>query len=206
LTLVRTIYDERGNPGRPTQEKLELALPPATTEQLRYEVFQKLTLAPGRYEVRLNATSASLDTSGTVYTDLEVPDYSRRSLALSSIVLGRPRAAGETDALASLLPIVPTTLRDFAPGDSVVAFLRVFERNGTPPSQVKTLAQLINVSDQKVWEQAGEVSSSAFSGGSAPIQLNVPLEKLARGSYLLSISAEKPDGTKTRSDLVFRIR
>ena len=40
-----------GNPGPPSQQKLELPLPPATTEQLRYEVFQRFTLAPGRYEL-----------------------------------------------------------------------------------------------------------------------------------------------------------
>ena len=39
-----------------------------------------------------------------------------------------------------------------------------------------------------------------------PLQVPIPLEKLARGSYLLSISAERADGVKTRSDLVFRIR
>jgi len=207
LTLVRTVYDERGNPGPPSQEKLELPLPPATTEQLRYEVFQRLSLAPGRYELRLNATSAALDRSGSVYADLEVPDFSRRNIALASIVLGKPRSPDQKDALDSLFPIVPTTLRDFAPGDSLVAFTRVFVGGSASPGTVKTMAQLINISDEKVWEQAIEVGPTAFATGrSAPIQFAVPLEKLTSGSYLLSISAERSDGSKTRADMVFRIR
>jgi hypothetical protein len=207
LTLVRTVYDERGNPGTPTQEKLALALPPATTDQLRYEVYQRLALAPGRYELRLNATSASLDTSGTVYADLEVPDFAHRTVALSNIVLGRPRSPEDKDVLAGLFPIVPTTLRDFAPGDSLVAFTRVFQGTGRPPGTLKTSAQLISVSDEKVWEQAGEIRVEALDkSGSAPLQVAVPLDKLSRGSYLLSISAERADGAKSRADLVFRIR
>jgi hypothetical protein len=50
---------------------------------------------------------------------------------------------------------VPTTLRDFAPGDALVAFTRVFQGSGRPPGTLKTSAQLISVSDEKVWEQAG---------------------------------------------------
>jgi VWFA-related protein len=207
LTLVRTVYDERGNPGPPSQEKIELPLPPATTEQLRYEVFQRLSLKPGRYELRLNATSAALDRSGSVYADLEVPDFSRRNIALANIVLGKPRSPGDKDALVSLFPIVPTTLRDFAPGDSVVAFTRVVVGGSSPLGTVKTVAQLINISDEKVWDQTMDVPATAFGDGrSAPVQFTVPLEKLASGSYLLSVSAELTGGTKTRADLVFRIR
>lgn len=207
LTLVRTVYDEKGSPGPPTQEKLQIPLPPATTEQLRYEVFQRLALAPGRYELRLNASSSALDTSGTVYADLEVPDFSRRNVALTNIMLGRVRAPESTDVLSPIVPIVPTSLRDFAPGDRVTAFTRVIVGNGATSGPVKTLAQLISISDVKIWEQAGELPASAFGDSrSASIQLDVPMEKLTRGSYLLSISAERPDGAKSRADLVFRIR
>ena len=207
LTIVRTLYDDKGKPGPPTQEKLELALPPATTDQLRYEVFQRMALMPGRYELRLNATSAALDTSGTVYADLEVPDLSRRNVALSNIVLGKPRAADQKDVLSDLIPLVPTTLRDFAPGESIVAFTNVYQGGSAAPGAVKTSAQLINVSDQKVWDNAGELAAAAFAGSrTAPLQITVPLDSLARGSYLLSISAERADGAKARADLVFRIR
>jgi hypothetical protein len=34
---------------------------------------------------------------------------------------------GRTDVLASLVPLVPTTARDFAPGTAVTAYLRVLQ-------------------------------------------------------------------------------
>ena len=40
----------------------------------------------------------------------------------------------------------------------------------------------------------------------APFELALPLSQLSRGQYLLSIQAELPDGTRTRSDAVSRVR
>jgi VWFA-related protein len=207
LTLVRTLYDEKGKPGPPSQERMEVALPPATTDELRYEVFQRLALAPGRYELRLNASSAMLDTSGTVYAELEVPDFSRRTLAVSNLMLGAPRGDHQKDALADLLPIVPSTRRDFSPGEPVMAYARVYQGGAAAPAPITTTAQLINVSDERVWESKGEIPASAFDAArTAPLQIALPLEGRARGSYLFSVALVRPDGAKARIDLVFRIR
>ena len=207
LTLVRTIYDASGKPGPPSQEKLQIAIPSAGNEDLRYEVYQKMTLAPGRWELRMNATSVRLDTSGTVYAEFEVPDFSRRSLVLSGAVLGQKVAEGRTDSLAGLLPLVPTTGRDFSPGDSVTAFLRVLQGGSAEPTAVKMSVQVLNVSDQKMFESSSTLEAAAFSATrSAPFELPLPLDKLERGQYLLSIAAERADGTKTRSDVIFRVR
>lgn len=205
LTLIRTIYDENGKPGPPTQEKLSIAPPPRSAEELRYEVFQRLRLPPGRYEVRLNGTSVAVDASGSVYAGFVVPDVRKRPLALSGVLFGR-KAEGRTDPLAPLVPIVPTTVRDFAAGEAVVAYLRAFQHAGTL-QDVKVLSQVINISDEKVWESPSTIPASAFeSARMAPFELALPLSQLSRGQYLLSVQVELPDGTRTRSDAVFRVR
>ena len=206
LTLVRTIYDASGKPGPPSQEKVQISIPGAGNEDLRYEVFQKVTLAPGRWELRMNATSVRLDTSGTVYAEFEVPDFSRRSLVLTGALIGQKVSEGRTDPLAGLLPIVPTTARDFAPGDKLVAYLRVLQGGTADVVPVKMSVQVLNISDEKVFESSSTIEPAAFAGTrSAPFELPLPLDKLTRGQYLLSIAAER-DGTKTRSDVVFRVR
>jgi hypothetical protein len=207
LTLVRTLYDASGKPGPPSQEKLQIASPAPGNEDLRYEVFQRLTLAPGRWELRLNATSARLDTSGTVYDEFEVPDFARRGLALTSALIGQKVSEGRTDPLASLIPIVPTTARDFAPGTSVTAYLRVLQAGSAEPGSVKMSVQVLNTADVKVFESASTIEPAAFDAAkSAPFEVPLPLDKLERGQYLLSISAERADGAKTRSDVIFRVR
>jgi hypothetical protein len=53
-------------------------------------------------------------------------DYGRDDLALSGIVLSATPgiASAPRDALEGLLPVVPTSLRDFLPTDRVTAFVR----------------------------------------------------------------------------------
>ena len=207
LTLVRTLYDSAGKPGPPTQEKVQIAVPAAGNEDLRYEVFQRLRLAPGRWELRINATSARLDTSGTVYDEFEVPDFARRGLALTSPLIGQKVTEGRTDALAGLVPLIPTTARDFAPGTAVTAFLRVLQGGTTEVGAVKMSVQVLNTADAKVFESSSTIEPAAFGETrSAPFELPLPLDKLERGQYLLSIAAERADGAKTRSDVIFRVR
>jgi VWFA-related protein len=207
LTLVRTLYDASGKAGPPTQEKVPVAIPPAGNEDLRYEVFQRLTLAPGRWELRFNATSARLDTSGTVFHEFEVPDFSRRGLALSTPLLGQKVTEGRTDPLAVLIPIVPTTARDFAPGTAVTAYMRVLQVGTTQVGPVKMAVQVLNTADASVFGSSSTIEPAAFGDSrSAPFEVQLPLDKLQRGQYLLSIAAERADGAKTRSDVIFRVR
>ena len=207
LTLVRTLYDASGKPGPPTQEKVQIAAPAAGNEDLRYEVFQRFTLAPGRWELRINATSARLDTSGTVYDEFEVPDFARQGLALTPALIGQKIAEGRTDPLAGLVPIVPTTSRDFAPGTAVTAYLRVLQGGTTEVGAVKMAVQVLNTADAKVFESSSTIEPTAFGASrNAPFETPLPLDKLERGQYLLSIAAERADGAKTRSDVIFRVR
>ncbi len=99
VTVVRTLYDGQGRPSAPIPEKIPLTLQSPTGDELRYDVYQRLTLPPGRYEIRLNATSAYFDRSGSVYADLEVPDFTRAAVSASGLVLGT-RAAAARDRRA----------------------------------------------------------------------------------------------------------
>ncbi len=208
LTIVRTLYDAEGRAGQPVQEKMQLNLQPSGGDELRYDVFQKLTLAPGRYHLRLNATSAALDKSSSVYADIEVPDYTRRSLAASPIVLGsQPASPPRTDLFADLLPIVPTSARDFTPGEQIVAFFRVFQGGTGAVVPVTVTTRVLDGADAKRFEESSTLGVDAFgSARNAPFEIAVPLGGLTRGPYLLSITAALPNATSVRRDLVFRMR
>jgi VWFA-related protein len=207
LTLVRTLYDAEGRAGQPVQERLQMTLTPSGGDELRYDVFQKLMLAPGRYSLRLNATSTALDKSSSVYADFEVPDYTRRSLSVSPMVLGARPAGPRTDPFADMLPVVPTSARDFTPGDQVVAFLRVFQGGAGALAPVTVTTRLLDGADTKRFEESSTLGVDAFgTTRSAPFEIAVPLGGLTRGPYLLSITTALPNSTSVRRDLVFRMR
>jgi VWFA-related protein len=209
LTVVRTLYDAEGRAGPPVQEKVNLTLQSTSGDELRYDVYQRLSLPPGRHTVRLNATSAALDRSGTVYADVEVPDFTRPAITASSIVLGMrtdPPVA-RTDVLTSILPIAPTSARDFAPSDTVVAFLRIFQGGATPIAPVSVSTRILDIDDQPLFDLSGTLSPEMFDATrAAPFEIPLPLAKLSHGPHLLSISVAIPGSSTVRRDLVFRVR
>ena len=131
LTIVRTTYDANGRASKPVQSQLTRRLDPEQGDETRYDVFSRFTLSPGRHQVRFNATSRAADDSGSVIVEIDVPDLSRATA--SAIVLGTAPGDPRNDSLASLLPIVPTTARDFAPGDRVTALVKLFSGETATP-------------------------------------------------------------------------
>jgi VWFA-related protein len=209
LTVVRTLYDAEGRAGPPTQEKLNLTLQSTSGDELRYDIYQRLTLAPGRYTVRLNATSSALDRSGTVYADVEVPDFTRPVVTATNIMLGTRMdpPAPRTDVLASMVPVAPISARDFSPNESVIAFLRVFQGGTNPIAPATVTAKVLDIADTPLFETSSTIAPDAFDATrGAPFELALPLAKLSHGPHLLSVTVTTPGSSSIRRDLVFRVR
>ena len=209
FTLIRNVYDADDHVSPPVREIQKLPLPFVSTEQMRFDVFARLALAPGRYQIRLNGTSATGNASGSVYADVEVPDFARSALTMTPVILGAAPAEGASrgDALASVLPIVPTTARTFTADDRISAFVRVFEGGATPVEPVTLTAQVLDLEDKVVFEDHADLTPDAFgTKRSADHLLALPLDHLERGPHVLSITARFANGRTARQDLVFSIR
>jgi VWFA-related protein len=207
LTLVRNLYDADGRTSQPVQEKIALTVTPSAGDELRYDVLQRLRLEPGRYEVRLNAASTALKQSGTVFADIEVPDFTRAPIVMSGIVFGRGAAPERrTDVLASIVPIVPTSAREFSPNEQVTAFVRLFQ-NASPAGPVAMKVMVLDINDNRVLDTTSSVAADAFATDrAAEYRLDLPLAKMQHGPHLLSITATLPNGASARRDVVFRAR
>ena len=208
LTVVHNVYVD-GNPGPPVKQELPLTFHSGTDDARRYDTFAKLKLSPGRYEIRLNAFSRALDRSGTVYAEVEVPDFTRAGLTMSGVALGTRRVTDESraDVLTQLLPLVPTSARDFAPSDAVTAFFRVFQGGETPVAPVAIQIMLLDMTNKTIVDRTETLPADAFGGGRAASHLiDLPLSNLKRGPHVFSITAKLPSGTTARRDVVFRIR
>jgi VWFA-related protein len=209
LTVTRNVYDADGKAGPPVQEKVTVTLPPSGTDGLRYDVFSRLALAPGRYQIRLNARSALLYRTGSVFADVEVPDFTRSALTVSGISMGTAPspASPRSDLLAALLPIVPTSAREFAPGDPVVAFCRVFQGGSAALVPVTMKVLVLDVRDQTIVDATSTIAADAFAAGrTAPYQIALPLDRMTHGPHVLAITATLAGGTNVRRELVFRVR
>lgn len=166
-------------------------------ERVAYQVGDTFDLAPGRYELRVSATSAKLAKGGSVYLDLDVPDFRAAPVVLGGLSVNyaegsrvpiaprRPRPAQRgalvvlpTQDPAPALPFPPSADRVFTAGDT----LRVYVE-GTMRSAARPLASIdvINADGKAV----RSFSPSFTSGDRIKIQHVIPLAGLARGAYVL---------------------
>lgn len=127
IDLLARAYDLDGKLSGTTRQSASLTLRRDGAD-VHIEMLMNLPLKPNRYQIRVSASSAALKTTGSVYVDLEVPDFGGEALSLSAIALATD-PVGPTapkDAFANFLPIVPTSERVIATGTAADVLLRVY--------------------------------------------------------------------------------
>jgi hypothetical protein len=144
-----------------------------------------------------------------VYTDVDVPDFTKRGLHLAGTFVdaGPSRLkAAPPDLLKEDVPILPTAQRDFVGGTRLVAFVRLVQgaRDSLHPV---TIASRVTDGAGKVIRSGSEtIASSAFGRGrAADYRVGIPTSGLAPGWYLLSLEASLPGGPVQRKDVSFRV-
>jgi hypothetical protein len=112
--------------------------------------------------------------------------------------------SGEFD---HLLPVVPATTRVFAGTDRVTVFLRAYSGGGRPVATCLVTAE-IRDSDNTVVFTRADALSLAGEGlpKAADYQLQLPLQRLAPGHYVLTMIASPPGTASVRRDIRFTVR
>jgi hypothetical protein len=87
VDVVTHAYDMGARLRASDRATVKLTFRPGTSGTLRFGLFSLLTLTPGRYQLRIAARSATLGRTGSVYADLDVPDFSKAPLSLSGVAL-----------------------------------------------------------------------------------------------------------------------
>ena len=172
------------------------------------DLLARLDLPPGRYELRMSAHSASLDKNGSVYADLVVPDFAKEPLSLSGMVLSATPglSAAPKDAFATLLPVVPTSQREFYRSDRVTAMVRAYQGGKAAASPVSLTVRVLDDQGAAKFDATETLAADQFTTDrAADYQLDVPLAKLARGEYLLTIEATMGKNT-VRRDVRFSVK
>jgi hypothetical protein len=189
--------------------KADIALRPNVNGRVGYEVLTRIDLPPGRYQLRLAAHLASQNRSGSIYYDVEVPDFSKDALSLSGVVLnaapGLAFAAQPT--VTSLLPMVPTTQRFFARTDRVRTYLRIYQ--GTRAS-IRPVVMAIRISDSTgaiVSHSTQTIPPTAFApdNRAAGFEFPLPVSTFAPGPYVVTFEASTGP-TTVRRNVRFGIR
>ena len=205
-----TAFTPDGFPrGTTSQLAIVTFRPSTTTEPARYEALSHIELKPGRYQLRIAAYSTLSDATGSVYADVEIPDFTKEPLSLSGVLLevnpAPPSAPRGT--LAAIVPVVPTSERGFQKLDRPSAFVRIYQGGGDPLVPVEFTTRLVDERDLVIANRIETLEPTRFDVAtrSADARFELPIVTLARGEYLLTFEAAMGKVTKRR-DLRFTVR
>jgi len=178
--------------------------PSAGQKVFQYEVSSRLLLKPGRHEIRVAAEDPDRHLVGSVYTYVDVPDFAKEPISMSGVVLGtRESEAGS--AFHDLMPVTPSTRRQFATGDRVIAFVRAYQAEQDDPLPMTITARIVDSSNRTVFE-AKKPTPDGPPARSTDYRFELPLSSLTTGQYLLTIEATRKANQKARREVIFAVR
>jgi VWFA-related protein len=188
VTVDAYTPDGRHRQGRTLSARI--ALRPGPAGEVGYEVVSNITLQPGRYQLRVAAFLRSTRTSGSVYYDIDVPDFTKSQVSLSGLAL--TATPGVTAAMTEgmpWLPVRPTTARLFNHTDRVQAFIRLYQRDRGAQAPVPVRAHVLDADGREVWAISDNVPVARFVNGAADLNFNVPTGQLRPGAHALVVAA-----------------
>ena len=168
-----------------TQVQTITVRPPAAGQKVfQYEVSSRLHLKTGRHEIRVAAEDPERHLVGSVYTYVNVPDFAKESISMSGVVLGT-RASEPDGPFHDLIPVIPTTRREFAASDRVTAFVRAYQAEKDDALPVTIVTRIVDSLNRKVFEAKSPLPADP-PARSADYRFELPLSSLAAGQYLLT--------------------
>jgi len=177
-------------------------VPTAGKERPRYDLLSSIALPPGRYELRISAHRPLDNVDGSVYADVEVPDFTAPLAVSGTIVEALPSGAiAPINAFDKFLPVVPTSSREFKTFQDVSVFLRVYQAGTGSIQSVDVKTRLVDESDSTVAEGRDTVDGNEFhvGGRAADYRYAVPIKRLTPGPYLLTLEVTLDKRTVTRT-------
>jgi len=168
-----------------------------------YQVGELVEIPPGRYELRVSATSERLRKGGSVYLDIDVPDLRSPPVALGGLAIAYadgarvPVAPPPLRRPASPLPFAPSLDRVFTASDS----LRVYAEGVCRNNGASATLEVIGAAGTRVLSVVPTVSP----GDPLRVSAVVPLRGLPPGPYTLRVALT--DGSHTAAkDVGFAVR
>ena len=179
-----------------------------------FRVQRRLTVPPGRYQIRVAAKESNGGAIGTVTQSLDVPDFSKGPLQMSGIAITSKSAARLPTAnpdpqLKDVLPGAPSASRDFPRGDTLAIFAEVHD-NQAAPHRVSIASSILADDGRELFAAADERSSDELQGkkGGYGYTRELPLGELSPGRYVLRLTARSllANNAATTREVEFRIR
>ncbi len=186
-----------------TRLALDLTLRPETRERVKtfgVRVNPRITLAPGRYHLRIGAREDVGGLTGSVFYDLEVPDFRKEKLMLGGLLLaaasGKETPSIQPDpVVAKVLPAAATSRREFPRSDLLALYTEIYDNIESPQARrVDVAVRLLAENGTEVFATRDEL----VNGGAPPEKpwviygytSQIALKEFPPGRYVLRVEAQ----------------
>jgi len=166
------------------------------------------SLKPGRYNIRASVHSKTRDRSGSVYTDVVIPDFRKALLSVSAVLWATENSrAIPRELLSTQVPIVPTTSRTVTQGQRPTVYVRVFSAGGKRANAASVRVTIRDLNDRVVFEQADDLTLQDLEPNvkSAEYKFVLPSATLKLGEYVLTMSVGTSAKDVVRRDVRFSV-
>jgi hypothetical protein len=201
----------RGKAVLDAHELLQLSLGDnfAAVRERGLRIGQRVELPPGHHRLLVGVREANGGLIGTLPFELDVPDFSKSSPSMSSIVLtsseaSRVQTTHADVTLRNVLPAPPTARRTFARGEQVAVFAEVYGSSSELAGMVVSATV-----DREDGTRAAGVDATPHARGentSVAYTGRVNLRALAPGRYVLTVTAARPGGTRIARSTPLEVR
>ena len=180
----------------------QATLRPSTTRlDDAFDLLARIVLPPGRYELRFGATLSPANLAGSLFADVEVPDFRRDPLSVSGVLMEAAGGnAGPLDAFAALTKVIPTSSRVFTRRDSPQAFVRIYQGGDGALARASVRVTLHDRADYLVFNNRFPLPADRFDAASrsADFKFMLPTVAMTTGPYLLTFEAQLGTATVQR--------
>jgi VWFA-related protein len=202
LSLSVGVFNKQGKSVFAERPDVDLNLRPESHTRVTehgVRLLRHLSLPPGRYQLRVAAQDSGKVRQGSAHFDLDVPDFTRNPIALSSVALAAtadrsmysPPKPG-FDPFNGLLPGPPSALREFPVNSEISAAVEVYDNKPTPTHGIDVIARVRADDGRIVFNRHEERSSDELHGapGGFGYTFRIPLQGWTPGLYVLEVEAK----------------
>jgi hypothetical protein len=157
----------------------------------------RVSLKPGRYEVRFVADQPASDTLGSVVTHVEVPKFDA-PLAISGVLIGslstwEHHTLNRDDEMRKQLSVDPTAVRRFPQGDELSVYAELYQTANATGDLDVTVSVVGTDGKTRLKEDAMPVEGSDAATRKA-FRAHISLADVSPGVYVLSV-----EGTSSKN-------
>jgi hypothetical protein len=215
--LVYQVIDPPSTIVTSAAQDLEMRLRPDTRALVDARGFRAVfpvALKPGRYQVRVAASAKNGARTGSVFADLEVPDFFGPRLTWSGAAITSATAAGVPtrpagEGTSTMIPVMPAAVRRFEPDDTLAVYAELYDNGARGEGSIDLTAEVRDASGAVVFTTSDARARAATRNdrGGHGFRVDIPLRGLAPGAYVLTLTARsRTDGSAAAArDIPFAI-